>query len=115
MRPAPPAVLPADVGIALRLGTAGVLEQAIDDLVERHLRVAGHALALFCSLREPMDVGRAQDAAIRWAGITFHLSGPAAQDSTHLIHGALWLPTPRCTGHAARQSAADRASYARRR
>ena len=91
--PRPPAVLPPDVGIALRLGTAGVLEQVIDDLIERRLRVAGHALALFCSLREQMDVGRAQEAAIRWAGITFHLSGPAAQDSTHLIHGALWLPS----------------------
>ena len=91
--PRPPAVLPPDVGITLRLGTAGVLEQVIDDLIERRLRVAGHALALFCSLREQMDVGRAQEAAIRWAGITFHLSGPAAQDSTHLIHGALWLPS----------------------
>ena len=91
--PRPPAVLPPDVGIALRLGTAGVLEQVIDDLIERRLRVAGHALALFCSLQEQMDVGRAQEAAIRWAGITFHLSGPAAQDSTHLIHGALWLPS----------------------
>lgn len=30
--PRPPAVLPPDVGIALRLGTAGVLEQVIDDL-----------------------------------------------------------------------------------
>ena len=91
--PRPPAVLPPDVGIALRLGTAGVLEQVIDAFIERRLRVAGHALALFCSLREQMDVGRAQEAAIRWAGITFHLSGPAAQDSTHLIHGALWLPS----------------------
>src|SRR5262249_9619710 len=42
--PRPPAVLPADVGVALQLGTANVLEQAIDDLIERHLRVAGHAL-----------------------------------------------------------------------
>jgi hypothetical protein len=40
-----------------------------------------------------MDVGRAQEAAIRWAGITFHLSGPAAQDSTHLIHAVLWVPS----------------------
>lgn len=90
--PRPPAVLPADVGVALQLGTANVLEQAIDDLIERHLRVAGHALALFCSLREQMDIGRAQDTAIRWAGITFHLGGTDAQDSTPLLQGALRLP-----------------------
>ena len=87
--PRPPAVLPPDVGVALPLGTANVLEQAIDDLIERHLRVAGHALALFCSLREQMDVGRAQDTAIRWAGITFHLGGTDAQDSTPLLRNAL--------------------------
>jgi len=90
--PHPPAVLPHDVGAALRLGTVGVLEQAIDDLIERHLRVAGHALALFCSLREQMDVSRAQDTAIRWAGITFHLGGTDAQDSTPLLQGVLRSP-----------------------
>jgi hypothetical protein len=87
--PRPPAVLPPDVGVALQLGTVAVLEQAIDDLIERHLRVAGHALALFCSLREQMDIGHAQDVAIRWAGITFHLGGTSAQDSTPLLEGAL--------------------------
>ena len=91
--PRPPAVLPPDVGIALRLGTAEVLEQAIDDLIERHLRVAGHALALFSSLREQMDSNRAQETAIRWAGITFHLSGTVAQDSTSLIQRALRFPS----------------------
>ena len=90
--PRPPAVLPPDVGAALRLGTVGVLEQAIDDLIERHLRVAGHALALFCSLREQMDVSRAQDTAIRWAGITFHLGGTADEDSTPLLQSALRSP-----------------------
>jgi hypothetical protein len=90
--PRPPAVLPPDAGTALQLGTAGVLEQAIDDLIERHLRVAGHALALFCSLREQMDAGRAQDVAIRWAGITFHLGGTTAQDSTPLLQAALRFP-----------------------
>jgi hypothetical protein len=90
--PRPPAVLPPDVGVALQLGTARVLERAIDDLIERHLRVAGHALALFCSLREQMDIGRAQDVAIRWAGITFHLGGTSAQDSTPLLQSALRFP-----------------------
>ena len=91
--PRPPAVFPPDVGIALQLGTAGVLEQAIDDLIERHVRVAGYALALFSSLRDQMSSGRAQETAIRWAGITFHLSGTVAQDSTPLIQGALRFPS----------------------
>jgi hypothetical protein len=39
-----------------------------------------------------MDVGRAQDVAIRWAGITFHLGGTSAQDSTPLLQGALRFP-----------------------
>src|SRR5262249_30842394 len=38
--PHDPAVQPADVGIALRLRAAETLERSIDDLVERHLRVA---------------------------------------------------------------------------
>jgi hypothetical protein len=90
--PRPPAVLPADVASTLQLGMAGVLELAIDGLIECHLRVAGHALALFCSLREQMDAGRARDEAIHWAGITFHLGGTCAQDSTPLLQGALRLP-----------------------
>jgi hypothetical protein len=90
--PRPPAVLPPDVGVALQLGTANVLEQAIDDLIERHLRVSGHALALFCSLRKQMDIGRAQDVAIRWAGITFRLGETADQDSTPLLQAALRFP-----------------------
>jgi hypothetical protein len=96
--PRPPAVLPPDVGAALQLGTADVLEQAIDDLIARHLRVAGHALALFCSLRQQMDVGRAQDVAIGWAGITFHLGGTSAQDSTPLLQGALRFPDDAAPG-----------------
>jgi hypothetical protein len=39
-----------------------------------------------------MDVGRAQDTAIRWAGITFHLGRTADQDSTPLLQGALRSP-----------------------
>jgi len=76
-----PDILPADPGNALRLRAAWIVEAAIDDLIERHLRVAGHALHLFVSLRERTSDDRAQDTAIRQAGIAFHLSGSAAQDS----------------------------------
>ncbi len=79
------AVRPADVGIALRLRAAGTLEQAIDDQAERQLRVAGCALVLFRRLSEQMSDDQAQDTAIRWAGIAFHLSGSTARGSSHLM------------------------------
>jgi hypothetical protein len=80
---APPARLPADTGMAMRVRGVATCEQVISDLIERHLRVAGHALTLFGSLRQRMDDGRAQKAAVRRAGITFHLStGSIGQDSS---------------------------------
>jgi hypothetical protein len=79
------AVQPADARIAMRLRAATVLEQAIDDQAERQLRVAGCALVLFRRLSGQMDDDRAQDTAIRWAGIAFHLSSPAARDSPQPI------------------------------
>jgi hypothetical protein len=91
--PGDPAVLPADTGNALRLRAVRVLEQAIDDLVERHLRVAGHALELFSSLRPQMNGDSAQQAAIRRAGIAFHLSGPTARDSSSLLNAGQ-IPGP---------------------
>jgi hypothetical protein len=58
----------------------------INDLIDRHMRVAEHAVSLFGSLRQRMNDGRAQNAAVRRAGITFHLSGGSiAQDSAPLI------------------------------
>jgi len=87
--PRNPAILPADLGSALRLRAARALETAIDDLVERHLRVAGHALAVFSSLRLQMNGDRARDTAIRQAGITFHLTSSPASDSTALLHGTV--------------------------
>jgi hypothetical protein len=73
------AVTPADAGIALRLHTARMLEQAIDDNAERQLRVAGCALVLFRRLSGQNGAAQAQDAALRWAGMAFHLSSPAAR------------------------------------
>jgi hypothetical protein len=54
---------------------------AIDDLVERHLRVAGHALRMFVSLRPHATDEQAKQSAIRRAGVVFHLNTSPAQDS----------------------------------
>ena len=78
-------VQPAEARIALQVRAATVLEQAIDDQAERQLRAAGCALVLFRRLSGQMDDDRAQDTAIRWAGMAFHLSNPAAPDSPHQI------------------------------
>ena len=83
--PRNPSIVPADAGIALQLRATAVMEEAIEDLIERHLRAAGYAVVLFSSLRQRMDDNRAQATAVRWAGVTFQLSGSAAQDSTPLV------------------------------
>ena len=82
--PHDPAFQPADLGIALRLRAARALENAIDDLIERHLRVAGHALRLFQSLRLHTTEAQARDTTLRRASVIYHLSaspeqGPSAQ------------------------------------
>ena len=65
--PCDPAALPADTGSALRLRAIWVLEHAIDDLIERHLRIARRALTLLRTLRQNATDGSAQEAAIRQA------------------------------------------------
>jgi hypothetical protein len=90
--PHDPAVQPADVGTALRLRATWTLEHTIDDLVERHLQVAAHALALYDSLSPQMSGDYARDTTIRRAGITFQLSGSADQDSTALLPGTVQPP-----------------------
>jgi hypothetical protein len=71
--PHDPAIIPADVGNALRLRAARALESTIDDLAERHLRIAAHALPLYQSLRLYTTEGQAKDTAIRRASVTYHL------------------------------------------
>jgi hypothetical protein len=71
--PHDPAIIPADTGNALRLRATRALESAIDDLVERHLRVAAHDLPLYQSLRLHTTEGQAKDTAIRRASVTYHL------------------------------------------
>ncbi len=80
-----PAIVPGDVAAALMLRASVMLEQAIEDLMARQLRVAGQATELYSSLLQRMDPGQARDCAIRWASITFHLSGPPAQNSSPLL------------------------------
>jgi hypothetical protein len=107
-----PAAVPSNVGVALRVRAAGMLEEAIDDLIERQMRTAEDALALFSSLRERMGGSRAQGAAIHRAGVTFHRSGSAAQDSTPLLGDTGRLPGPGAS--AAATLAADWRGKARK-
>jgi hypothetical protein len=86
--PHDPLARPADTGCALRLSAAWRLEEAIDDLAARQLRVAGRALALYPALRQQIGHDSARDTVIRQAGITFHLSSPIAQDTTPLLRNA---------------------------
>jgi len=73
--PHDPAIVPASLDNVLRLHVAWKLEAAIDELIERHVRVAGHALLLFSSMRQHAGDDHAGQTALRWAGITFHLNG----------------------------------------
>ncbi len=65
--PRDPAILPSDVGKALPLRTIWALEQAIGELIERHMRVARRAVAQFCSLRRHGSDDWAKDVAVRRA------------------------------------------------
>lgn len=71
--PHDPAILPTDLGNRLRLRLAWQQESTIDDLIERHLKVAKHALFLFGSLRGYMTDDQAQAMAARRADVTFRL------------------------------------------
>ena len=75
--PYDPAITPADVGNALRLRAARALESAINDLAERHLRVAAKALPLYQSLRLQTTEDQAKDTAIRRASVMYHLPASA--------------------------------------
>jgi len=79
--PHDPAIVPASLDNVLRLHVARKLEAAIDELIERHVRVAGHALLLFSSMRQHAGDDHAGRTALRWAGITFHLNGYSGRQS----------------------------------
>ncbi len=93
--PRDPTVLPPDVGSALRLRAVWLLEQAVDDLIDRQLRIARRALPLFRSLRQHTADDRARDAAIRRAvGRSPYLSRPALQGTSGRVPPPLWPPRP---------------------
>lgn len=98
--PAPPSRVPANAAIARRIRAATSCEEVISDLIDRHVRVAEHAVNLFASLRHQMNGGRAERTAVRRAGIFFHLSSDSiAQDSTPLMNRS--APRARPSGTAA--------------
>jgi len=61
-------VLPSDRGIALRLRQTWRLENAIEDLMAVHLRMARDALAVFRSLRPYTSDSQAQETAVEQIG-----------------------------------------------
>ena len=84
--PFPPGRLPDNTALAMRVRAASSCEQVIRDLIDRHMRVAEYAVTEFASLRQQMNDGRAQRAAVRRAGVFFHLSpSSVAQDSAPLM------------------------------
>jgi hypothetical protein len=115
--PHDPTIIPADVGNALRLRAARGLESAIDDLAERHLRIAVHALPLYQSLRLYTTEGQAKDTAIRRASVIYHLPSTTESSGAPGPRTA-WAPGPEprspgpsaddgLTGTAARQAASE--------
>jgi hypothetical protein len=86
--PHDPAIVPASLEKVLMLHVAWKLEAAIDEVIERHVRVAGHALLLFGSMRQHASDDHAGQAALRWAGITFHLNGYSERQSWAQAHDA---------------------------
>jgi len=88
-----PMIVPADQANALRLRAAWIVEGVIDDLIERQLRVARHALRLYGTLRQNTSDDQAQKTAVRQARDAFHISDPGgpgapAQDTSAVIQRA---------------------------
>jgi hypothetical protein len=79
--PHDPAIIPANVGNALRLRATRNLENTIDDLTQRHLRVAAEALPMYRALRLQTTDDQAKDTAIRRASVIYHLDANAEAPS----------------------------------
>lgn len=107
---APPAVLPGNTAIAMRVRAATGCEEVISDLIDRHIRVACDAVTLFASLRQQTDDGRAERTAVRRAGVFFQLGpGSIAQDSVPVM-----TRTSAARPAAPETPSADRPSRSRR-
>jgi hypothetical protein len=93
--PREPAILPADIGNALRLRAIWILEQTIEDLIDAHLRAARRALALFSSLRRQAPDDLAHNAAIRMAAsAVVDLPPPWPRDPAAALPPPLWPSRP---------------------
>ncbi len=110
--PHDPLAMPADAGCASLLSAAWRLEEAIEDLAVRQVRVAASAVALYPALRQEMGHDSARDTAVRRASVVFHLSSRAAQDPTRILRNARLTPA---AGGSRRSAAATRASPSSRR
>jgi len=110
--PHDPLARPADAGCALRLSAAWRLEEAIEELAARQVRVAANAFVLYPALRQEMGHDGARDTAVRQASVVFHLRSRVAQDTTRILGNA--RPTPG-TGMSGRNVAATRALPSSRR
>lgn len=108
--PHDPTVLPDDLGTALRLRAVRSLETTIDDSIERHLRIAKHALTLFGALRLHATDDRAQEAAIRRADATARLNGSPPRNPSVRRPGDGRPPGPRPGPPFPRPNAVDAAS-----
>jgi hypothetical protein len=104
--PHDPLAQPADAGCALRLSAAWQLEEAIEDLAARQVRVAADALAQYPVLRQQMGHDSARDIAVRRASVAFHLSSRVAQDTTQILGNVRQTPG---AGTSRRNASASRA------
>jgi hypothetical protein len=99
--PHDPLARPADAGCGLRLSTAWQLEEAIEDLAGRQVRVTADALAQYPVLRQQMGHDSARDIAVRRAGVAFYLSSRVAQDTTQILGNGRQTPGGGTSGRIA--------------
>ncbi len=110
--PHDPLARPADAGCALLISAAWRLEEAIEDLAARQVRVAASAVALYPALRQEMGHDTARDTAVRQASVVFYLGSRVAQDTARILRNARQTPD---AGGSRRSAAATRASPSNRR
>jgi hypothetical protein len=94
--PHDPRFQPADPSDAMRLLAAWRLEEAIDDIAARQLRVAADALGLYPPLRTDLGHALARDTAVRQASTGFHFTPRPTPHAALEVPGA-GRPVPPAT------------------
>lgn len=113
--PCNPLTRPADVGIAVRLSAAWQCEEAIDELVRRHVQVGELAVALYPELLKGRSHDHARDSAVRRASLAFHIRRNLARDTTlHMPSGPVSPAAAPRGGAAGPEQHSGRRSPARR-